>query len=220
MVSALIDPATSDWDIPLLRELFCDRDIDLIRALPISTSFADQWCWRGHIKGLYTVRQGYKLMVEDATSDSTLFSAWKLLWNLKLPPKILNFVWRCARDILPLRTSLAGRGVNIDISCPLCNTRPESALHLFRQCVHTTSLWDSFQGLPPLLGLDNFAAWFSKLVDGKDEVLIRSCVALCWAIWNCRNELLWNNKSWSPGEVVRRAALVLEEWGDLQYRIC
>nr|GMC93045.1 uncharacterized protein LOC109151883 [Ipomoea batatas] len=72
------------------------------------------------------------------------------------------------------------------------------------------------KGLPPLLGLDNFAAWFSKLVDGKDEVLIRSCVALCWAIWNCRNELLWNNKSWSPGEVMRRAALVLEEWGDLQ----
>ncbi|XP_031120454.1 uncharacterized protein LOC116023592 [Ipomoea triloba] len=109
-VSALVDPMTSDWDVPLLKELFCDRDVALIMKIPISPSYNDQWCWRGDVRGMYTVKQGYRLLVEDAVNAPSQFTAWRLLWKLRLPPTVLNFIWRCARDILPTNLNLVGRG--------------------------------------------------------------------------------------------------------------
>nr|GMD66092.1 hypothetical protein AXF42_Ash017075 [Ipomoea batatas] len=58
-------------------------------------------------------------------------------------------------------------------------SHPESALHLFMQRAYTARLWDNLQGLPPICISDDFAAWLSKLVEEKYEVLIRNCVALC-----------------------------------------
>ncbi|XP_031097101.1 uncharacterized protein LOC116001361 [Ipomoea triloba] len=81
--------------------------------------------------------------------------------------------------------------------------------------VIVTVLWDSFCDLPSIQSNDDFAAWLSKVIEGRNDEAIRACMALCWSIWKSRNDLLWNTKPWTPSEVVRRAVLLAEEWNTL-----
>nr|GMD63235.1 ribonuclease H [Ipomoea batatas] len=80
--------------------------------------------------------------------ELSLFTAWSRLWKSRFPPKVLNFIWRCARAILPTRMILLGRGVMIDVECPLCHSHPETPLHLFRQCIQTSAFWDNILDVP------------------------------------------------------------------------
>lgn len=186
IILALIDHLVSDWDVLLLKEMFFDRDVELIMKIPISPSFDDQWCWRDDIRSAYTVKQGYKLIMEGVVSETTQFTTWKL----GLPPKIRNFVWRCARAILPTCTILARHGVNVDMFFPLCHLHPETPLHLFRQFHHTCGLWDNFIGLSTVVDNEGFEVWLSKIIEGKDEAIICGCMALCWSVSNCRNDVI------------------------------
>ncbi|XP_031103207.1 uncharacterized protein LOC116006850 [Ipomoea triloba] len=40
-------------------------------------------------------------------------------------------------------------------------------------------------------------------------------VALCWSIWVSRNDLIWNNKLWDPGNVKSLAVSLLNCWTNL-----
>nr|GMC57414.1 uncharacterized protein LOC109186206 [Ipomoea batatas] len=59
---------------------------------------------------MYTVKAGYKLATGVMSGEGLVFRAWSSLWKLCIPPKYVNFLWRCARAILPVRTTLASRG--------------------------------------------------------------------------------------------------------------
>lgn len=130
-----------------------------------------------------------------------------------IPQKFINFAWRCARSILPVRTALLNRGINIDITCPLCLSEPESPLHLFVNCQKTKILW-----------VDHFAVNMPSTITSFEEGLLSDimaagnidmkcrCVAMCWSIWTCRNELVWSNKPWDPRNVLRLANSLLDEW--------
>nr|GMD78010.1 protein SIEVE ELEMENT OCCLUSION B-like [Ipomoea batatas] len=91
----------------------------------------------------------------------------------------------------------------------------DTPLHLFKYCSHTCRFWDNISDLPPVQPTDDFAAWLSKVVEGRNDEVIRACMALCWSIWKGRNDMLWNNKPWKPSEVGRRAAVMAEEWNAL-----
>lgn len=85
-VAGLVDPVTRDWDEDLLRELFVERDVGLILKIPVATDFDDQWVWKGDMKGLYSVKHGYKMMMMNSTDQVSSFVAWSQLWRLKVPP--------------------------------------------------------------------------------------------------------------------------------------
>nr|GMD89766.1 uncharacterized protein LOC109146988 [Ipomoea batatas] len=51
-IIALIDPITNDWDGDLLHEMFMDRDVQLIKQIPVAITFEDQWFWKGDIRGV------------------------------------------------------------------------------------------------------------------------------------------------------------------------
>ncbi|EEF32672.1 conserved hypothetical protein [Ricinus communis] len=54
-------------------------------------------------------------------ADHHVTGNWDGIWALDLPPKILSFVWRLCRGNLPLGHNLNRRGMNVDVSCPICN---------------------------------------------------------------------------------------------------
>ncbi|XP_031095097.1 uncharacterized protein LOC115999383 [Ipomoea triloba] len=143
------------------------------------------------------------------------FTAWSRLWKSRFPPKVLNFIWRCARAILPTRTILLGHGVMIDVECPLCHSHPETPLHLFRQCIHTSAFWDNILDVPVPVQDECFEGWLSWIFEIKDAHVILYCVALFWSIWLCRNDVVWNHKQWIPGDVTRLASRLVHEWNSL-----
>jgi hypothetical protein len=56
-------------------------------------------------------------------------SMWKEIWRTPLPNCIKNFLWRLTKSILPTRGNLLKKGLNIDVSCPLCNENSETDDH-------------------------------------------------------------------------------------------
>ena len=63
--------------------------------------------------GLYTMKAGYKLLVNDelnsnggASSGSMPKGSWKGLWQLKTPNRIKNLLWCANSDALPTRVNL------------------------------------------------------------------------------------------------------------------
>lgn len=155
-VAGLIDPITKDRDVDLLKELFRDRNVNLITKIAVALDYEDQWIWKGDMRRIYLVKQGYKLMMGTIDNVAHSFNAWTPLWHLKIPPKYLNFVWRCARDFLPVRYTvrytLIGRGFYLDTTCPLCNSAPKTMKHLFLECVQVLAIWtDQFSTYIQLL---------------------------------------------------------------------
>ncbi|CAA7023575.1 unnamed protein product [Microthlaspi erraticum] len=64
-VSDLIDETRQNWNMTILRELFCRDDIELICRQRPYTSREDSFVWTGTKNGVYTVKTGYDLMMME-----------------------------------------------------------------------------------------------------------------------------------------------------------
>ncbi|XP_019181990.1 PREDICTED: uncharacterized protein LOC109177143 [Ipomoea nil] len=88
-VSGLLT-AEGNWDTDVVRDIFVDNDVQRILATLISFIFKDSWRWIGDLRGKYTVKQGYHLLMnnERRTDEVEGFNASKKLWTLPIPPKV------------------------------------------------------------------------------------------------------------------------------------
>ncbi|KAJ8765269.1 hypothetical protein K2173_011966 [Erythroxylum novogranatense] len=79
------------WDLDLVQEVFCDRDVHLIQSIPLSSrKRPDWWKWRGERKGIYSVKSAYKMLQDwvsvtdeggnDIVWGQRLSSAPAVLW--------------------------------------------------------------------------------------------------------------------------------------------
>lgn len=66
---------------------------------------------------------------------------WKYLWNFKLPHKIILFVYKCIKDIVPTRGKLSRYKSGIELYCSLGNHPSESINHLLIECSYVRSMW-------------------------------------------------------------------------------
>lgn len=63
------------------------------------------------------------------------------LWKVATIPKIKCFLWHCFHHSIPVRATLAARGMDVLQICPLCNEGPESILHSLRDCREAEVFW-------------------------------------------------------------------------------
>ncbi|XP_019149856.1 PREDICTED: uncharacterized protein LOC109146658 [Ipomoea nil] len=105
--------APGTWDLEVVHDLFDQADVPRIIATPVSPDYKDEWFWKDDIHGRYSVRQGYRYLMQSSThgNQQMQFTEWRNLWKLPVPPKIRNFLWRCMRDVLPLRENLRAKHV-------------------------------------------------------------------------------------------------------------
>ena len=75
-------------------------DSEVILGIPLSVrNIKDSWYWNADLKGIYTVKSGYRLLQGTVTDDRTML--WKKLWKLNIPLKIKNFMWHTLTGVLP-----------------------------------------------------------------------------------------------------------------------
>ncbi|XP_031120427.1 uncharacterized protein LOC116023565 [Ipomoea triloba] len=141
-VSGLLDEQ-GNWDEEILHDLFEPVDIRRILATPVSLQFKDTWRWVGDLRGMYSVKNGYQLLTSQsmAVELNVAFSAWDRLWKLPVSPKVKNLLWRCARNIVPVRDVLKQKHVYIGGGCPLCANAVETVEHLFCMCEVASQVW-------------------------------------------------------------------------------
>ncbi|XP_019154304.1 PREDICTED: uncharacterized protein LOC109150749 [Ipomoea nil] len=91
-VVGLIDQQTRTWDLSILTDLFHPSDVANILKIPVSPDYDDTWYWPGDQRGVYSVKGGYRLIVDfDGMlyAASILYNIWRArngaVWNALLP---------------------------------------------------------------------------------------------------------------------------------------
>jgi hypothetical protein len=163
------------------------------RLLPIKLSMEpDHFVWKLTTNGSFSV----KSMYEDMMNDHTPF-LHKFLWKMKIPLKIKIFMWFLSNKVLLTKDNLVKRNWSGCTRCVFCGEQ-ETVEHLFLSCPFAKLIWMTVKLTYDLPAPTNIANLFGNWLGGVDKetkAIIRIGVsALCWAIWRCRNDIIFNQK--------------------------
>ncbi|XP_030503490.1 uncharacterized protein LOC115718807 [Cannabis sativa] len=92
-VDSLMKVGLVEWDGEVLADVLTARDQALVWKIPLSSHMNfDLWYWLHDASGVFTVKSAYSLLQSMKSNrdipDSPGF--WRLLWQLQLPPKLLE----------------------------------------------------------------------------------------------------------------------------------
>ncbi|KAM6542808.1 hypothetical protein CsatB_007255 [Cannabis sativa] len=218
-VNSLFMLEERNWDTELVRDMFNNRYANLILSIPLSFSASsDFWSWSKESSGLFSVKSAYQLLQDSKNprTGSNNSGFWHKLWQLKIPPKVRNFLWRAAAGTLPTCVNLRTKHVDIPSLCPVCHASPETVSHILLSCNFATSCWNHI-GLPAGVYLDHsFASWLDSLFTILDEDRVCSLSMVCWSLWKARNSIVWKDKVLTTANVVTSARIALDHWRKAQ----
>ncbi|KAK2438202.1 hypothetical protein QL285_023013 [Trifolium repens] len=123
-VSDLMIPNMKVWDKNKIESLFPLHIANRIMETPLlSVVEDDKIIWGDSIDGNYSVKSGYKVMmqIKREEASSAQHVNWLSLWKIHAPPKAMHLLWRICRGCLPTRVRLQEKHVPCELSCPLCN---------------------------------------------------------------------------------------------------
>ena len=115
-VSSLMVEAGNIWDLDILRDLFDERDRNIIERIPLSNiSRDDCWQWTVEKKGIYSIKSAYKMLVSNSTRayEDTMTNGWNIIWKLQVPLKVRHLIWRACISCLPTKFALRSRKVEL-----------------------------------------------------------------------------------------------------------
>jgi hypothetical protein len=224
-VSELIKEDTGWWDIDLLKRIFTTEEVNLIQAMPVSsTSQDDILVWRGTKTGMFTVRSAYYIQLElekrytAASSNNTGTSKiWTSLWALKIPNAEKNFVWKACHDILPTKANLCKRKIIDDPLCPLCEREIETVLHAIWQCPAAVDAWST--GCTKLQKKsfnsgNNFLQAVEEIFLQCDPEEIKQFVGIARRLWLRRNEVVHGGRMIHPNDLVSQTKTAMVEFAE------
>lgn len=192
-VSSLFDMNQDQWDMDVLAEMFEERDYMLIVSIPVQRNEPDSWYWKKDKMEQYTVKNVYAMIQEKKheqhSSDSSSF--WKQIWNLKIPPKVKNFVWGAASECLPTKYHLQMKKVNVNILSPTCNSGVKTIKHILMDCPFARAFWQNMGITNEVNGSHLFKEWLGQMLNRRSKDDTRMVLMLCWGLWRSRNEVVW-----------------------------
>ncbi|GLT97931.1 hypothetical protein SLE2022_154720 [Rubroshorea leprosula] len=157
--------------------------------------------WKFTLHGSFTLSSAYHMVCNFESQNREV--SWKWIWKCPIIPKINFFIWLLAHDRIPFRSLLASCGIQVPTACPRCNSAPETALHLIRDCPVIINFWKSisipsaFHGSFQL----NLFSWLKANCTSKLWVThprIPWATYFCYLVWNLwhdRNNLCFHNYS-------------------------
>jgi hypothetical protein len=150
----------------------------------------DRFIWALTPTGVYSTKSYYAELLNGHTQYLR-----KYLWKLKVPLKIRIFLWFLHRKELLTKDNLIKRKWIGCKKCVFCDA-DESVQHLFISCPFARDIWRiihfTFNIKPPSSVGNLFGSWLNG-VDKRSKELIRvGTAAVLWAIWNCRNDIIFN----------------------------
>lgn len=128
-------------------------------------------------------------------------------------------MWRAITGCLPTKDMLRMKQVSVNALCVLCNREVETVNHVLLDCTFAKSCWGMIGN-----GNDNttqvsFASWALNVYNTWSSENRQIGAMLCWTIWKCRNDLVWNQKCMEVTEAVHSAKVVLSQWKEAQDKL-
>ncbi|KAK9716250.1 hypothetical protein RND81_06G221100 [Saponaria officinalis] len=219
LVSELLDDVEGGWNVAKVRSLFLPFEQERVLNIRISESRPnDIWCWDPERNGIYSVRSAYRVLRDEnsggieASDNSEDKWLWNQVWAMPVLPRIKVFFWQLCNESIPTKKNLASRLSTMDTLCPMCHTQEESCIHLLRGCGWAGRVWEGL-GVDVLeeIGFEGVREWVEVVMRemGQRE---RACFVVgCWAIWERRNKVVFDNGRVRADEVITRVEDILRE---------
>ncbi|XP_074352833.1 uncharacterized protein LOC141691984 [Apium graveolens] len=216
-VAGFMNAEGTQWDEEMIRDICNDRDTEFIQRIPLpSNPIRDYWVLLKDDKGMYTVKSCYRWLQGKLNTDLTVF--WKKLWSLKVPGKVIDFLWRVCSGCLPTTTALAQKHVNISIFFPWCHSVNETDCHILFGYGFAQSVW-KLSNVFHLVQFDpgdtTFMVFHRCMSAGTREQCVLTAM-IGWSIWNRRNKWVWERVNGSTFGVLAAAQNLLHDWKEAQ----
>jgi hypothetical protein len=133
-----------------------------ILAIPLYPMVTDdRKIWRGESNRDYSVKSAYRICINELldTSQLRVNGCHNLIWALKAPPIVKNFLWRIYRRCVLTCARLRDKGVDCPRICALCNYEEEDSMHIFLKCPSSQNVWS----------MVSFSHNVFNVVDNTDE---------------------------------------------------
>ncbi|KAK6120349.1 hypothetical protein DH2020_045906 [Rehmannia glutinosa] len=191
----IIDRIKSLLTIPVTQ---CHEEICAI-PLPHQNE-EDTRYWKFNSKGVYSVRDGYKLAIGafdtlENQSAQGLHKWWKGLWGIKVPPKIKIFWWRVAKDCIHSGVNLRAHHLPISGMCSLCNFHADTTLHSLFFCPIMKPLW-KHQPFAALLKKAKYASTLDMclwMFENQSIDEFEYFATFTWFLWKERQRVIHEN---------------------------
>ena len=140
----------SGWDWQSCSFTLPDQLLMEVKATPISFTAQnlDRITWSSTPSGNFELKAAYKIARMEETGNSPCRFNGQWIWKVQTIPKILCSIWQCYYNSIPVRAILASYGMEMPVSCLLCDEGTENVIHVLRDCGVAQSFWDSFP--PPI----------------------------------------------------------------------
>ncbi|GAU14634.1 hypothetical protein TSUD_96980 [Trifolium subterraneum] len=222
-IQQLMIPNLKQWDVEKINLLFPENEAHKIIAVPLLHMVeADRVIWSAESNGVYSVRSGYRKLMQESNSTfrQTEGEAWGDLCKVQAPLKAKHLLWRICKDCLPTRTRLRNRYVQCLIECSLCVLEPEEEWHMFFECEGSIDAW-SVVGLNHIIlprshKFNNIRDLLFDICRYENKQVAGKMATLLWCLWQNRNNKVWKNNKLSAQQVGVQAAHMWNEWSVVQ----
>jgi hypothetical protein len=157
------------------------------------TDEGDEFKWSLDPTGIFSVKTHHLALIYQNVPNTN-----KKVWKSKLPLEIKFFLWFLKRGVILTKDNLAKLNWNDSKQCAFCHEN-ESIQHLFLECRFTRMVWASVHaawGLPKSSSVSNmFNDWLNLVPQNVKPLVFVGAAALCWAVWRCRNAVVFDNES-------------------------
>lgn len=180
--------------------------------------------WDGTETGLFSTKSAYELLMAQLTpSSSSPNPIWKILWYPRLtrciPPKVMLFVRKSIRNLIPTNANIPKTIPRIDFRCQICLEVEESIHHLLFFCQAAIAVWKSsslnlHSDKAPLDPVELILYWthLSPLQDATDYHHLIHVFSIMWQIWKARCSNAFNKVPVVPKLVAARTFAEAPEW--------
>jgi ribonuclease HI len=199
-VQHLMLPNVKCWDDNKIYSLFSLEVAQDILTVPLFDLVReDKLIWSEEKDGVYSVRSGYRKIMEAKNRGYRLErdDGWSSIWKIRAPPKTKHLLWRICKECLPTRSRLRNRHVQCPEDCPLCLTDEETDWHLLFNCVAVKEAWNT-------MGLSHIIEPRMHIFHNPRDLIFDICkqvsdfeaskaAVIIWFIWQHRNNKVWSD---------------------------
>jgi ribonuclease HI len=182
----------------------------------------DSLTWNDSNDGKYSVRSGYRLMLQNKQQEAAVVQhdEWLKLWKIQAPPKVKHLLWRICRGCLPTRVKLQEKHVPCQLQCPLCDQNFEDDWHAILTCDVSVQAWQAS-------GLNHIVMQRIQQHTSLKELIFDVCstesietagsfAMMIWILWQNRNNKVWNAVHETGRSLGLKAGMLWNEWREVQ----